>query len=532
MTHWDWWVIVAYLGLTLGMSGWLARGQQSSADYYVGGRVMPWWSLAISTLATQSSANSFIGIPAFVALVPGGGLTWLQYELMVPVAMIVVCVLLIPLFRGLSVISVYEYLERRFDRPTRLVLSAVFLLSRGLATGVALYAAALVVQVCTGLALPWCIVLMGGVTVVYDSLGGMRAVVWTDVAQMAILLGGIGVCLVYAMELAGGLDGVLASFPAERLHTVQWSHGLGDGARAPLWGFVVGGLVLYVSYYGVDQSQVQRQLSSTGIAAARRVLLFNGLARFPLTLLYVALGLAVGAVYLQHEALRSAVSLGRVDGLMPRFIELYLPSGVRGLLVAAILAAAMSSLDSALNSLSASTMRDFVEQRVPPHRQVLAARCTTLAWGVLITFFALTIGDLGGNVVEGINRVGAMFYGPLLAAFLTGVLDRRARGPAVLAGVALGLAVNLVLAQAFGMAVYWMWWNVSGLVVATLATMVGSRLMLPPGADRLAGTTLDVAALRASWSASRGAVCLLSLYAAAIFAIVVLADLALAPAVT
>jgi SSS family transporter len=513
------------------MSAWLARRQQSTADYYVAGRAMPWWALGVSTLATQSSANSFIGIPAFVALVPGGGLTWLQYELMVPVAMIVILVVLMPLLRGLQVISVYEYLERRFDRPTRLVLSAVFLLSRGLATGVALYAAALVVQVCTGLPLPCCIVIMGGVTVVYDSLGGMRAVVWTDVVQMVILLAGVAVCLAYAIALAGGPDQVLQAFPAERLRTLQWAHGLGDGARAPLWGFVVGGLVLYISYYGVDQSQVQRQLSTTSVAGARRMLFLNGLARFPLTVLYVVLGLAVGAAFMQQEALRAAVHAGRVDTLMPRFIELYLPSGVRGLLVAAILAAAMSSLDSALNSLSASTMRDFIEHRVPEHRRVLAGRCTTLAWGVLITVFALAVGDLGGNVVEGINQVGAMFYGPLLAAFLAGALDRRARGPAVLAGVALGLTANLALVQALGAKVFWMWWNISGLVVAVLATMACSRLMPAPDAARLAGTTLARHELAQSWQASRREIRLLSFYSAAIFLILVLADRALAPAV-
>jgi SSS family solute:Na+ symporter len=529
VTSWDWWVISAYLCGTLGLSAWLARRQHSTADYYVAGRALPWWALGISTLATQSSANSFIGIPAFVALVPGGGLTWLQYELMVPVAMIFICLVL--MLRGLQVISVYEYLERRFDRTTRLVLSAVFLLSRGLATGVALYATALVVQVCTGLPLPWCIVGMGGVTVIYDSLGGMRAVVWTDVLQMVILLGGIAVCLACAVDLAGGPLQVLQSFPAERLRAVQWSHGLGDGARAPLWGFVAGGLVLYVSYYGVDQSQVQRQLSSTSVAAARRVLLLNGLARFPLTLLYVALGLGVGAVLAQHEDLRAAVAAGRPDTLMPRFIELYLPAGLRGLLVAAILAAAMSSLDSALNSLSASTMRDFVEQRVPEHRRVLASRCTTVVWGALITAFALAVGDLGGNVVEGINQVGAMFYGPLLAAFLTGACDSRARGPAVLAGVALGLAANLVLVKVLGAAVYWMWWNVSGLAVAVLVTTLGSRLMPAPKALQLVGTTLDGQALAAHWRASRPQLVALLLYAAGIFFIVVLVDRGLAHAV-
>ncbi|HSQ72908.1 MAG TPA: sodium/solute symporter [Rubrivivax sp.] len=508
MSGLDWVVIAVYLAGTLGLSAWLARSQHTPTDYYVGGRTLPWWALALSILATQSSANSFLGIPAFVALVPGGGLTWLQYELMLPLAMVVVMLVLAPVLRGLALISVYEYLEHRFDRATRLVLSAVFLLSRGLATGVAVYAAAVVVQVCTGLPLAWCIVGVGGMTVVYDTMGGMRAVVWTDVIQMGVLLVGIVVCIAYAWGAAGGGAAILAAHDPSRLSAVQWAHGVGDGASAPLWGFVVGGLVLYVAYYGVDQSQVQRQLAAPDVKGAQRALMLNGLARFPLTLLYCGLGLAVGAVYWASEPLRAAVPPGRLDYLVPRFIELHLPSGMRGVLVAAILAAAMSSLDSALNSLSASTLRDFVEPRLgrdaPESRRLLASRLVTLGWGAAIVGFGLAVGDLASSVVEGINRIGALFYGPLLAAFGCGILDRRARGPGVLAGVAAGLALNAGLAWGLGPQLFWMWWNVTGLVAAAGVTFVVSRLLAPPAAAQLAGTTLGAAALRRAWAADRG----------------------------
>lgn len=502
----DWFLISLYLGGTLALSAWLARQQRSAADYYVGGRRLPWWALAVSILATQSSANSFLGIPAYVALVPGGGLTWLQYEIMLPVAMVFVLMVLVPVLRGLGVISVYEYLELRFDRPTRLLMSAVFLVSRGLATGVALYAAALVVQVCTGLSLGWAIVLTGGLTVVYDSLGGLRAVVWTDVVQMVVLLAGLLLCLQTGLALAGGLDTVLSSQAPERLAGIEWAHGVGDGARAPLWGFLAGGLVLYISYYGVDQSQVQRTLSASSVAQAQQALVLNGVARFPLTLAYAGLGLVLGVVLQQQPALREAVPAGRPDLLVPRFIELYVPPGARGLLVAAILAAAMSSLDSALNSLSAATLRDFVEPRLPPDRALLAGRLVTVAWGLAIMAFASVVSDLSGSVVESINRVGALFYGPLLAAFLCGMLDRRARGPAVLAGVACGLGVNLWLQQALGAQLFWMWWNVTGLVVAAAVTVLASRLLAPPDPAQLQGTLVTRTGLRQSWQRQRWAV--------------------------
>ncbi len=471
-------VVGAYLLAVLALSAWLGRRQASGDDYHVGSRRLPWWALGLSTMATQSSANSFIGIPAFVALVPGGGLVWLQYELALPLALLVVMAVFVPVFRGLGLVSIYEYLELRFDRATRLWLAAVFLLSRAAATAVALYAAAVVVEVLTGLPLAWSVALTGGATVLYGMLGGMRAVVWSDVLQMGVLLAGLLACIGFALHALGGPAAALATVAAaapERLVALGEGHGLGDGARAPAWGFVVGGFVLYLAYYGVDQSQVQRQLSAPSVADARRALLFNALARFPLTLLYALLGLLLAAIWAGSAELRAAVPATRLDLLVPRYIEQHLPAGLRGLLVAAVLAAAMSSLDSAVNSLSASSLRDFGERWVAPRHELLVSRLLTLAWGGVITLLALQVGGWSSTVVEGINRVGALFYGPLLAAFACGLADARARGGAVRAGVGAGLAVNVALWQGLGSAVFWMWWNVSGLVVAAVVTAGLSR---------------------------------------------------------
>lgn len=514
-------IVLVYLAATLALSALLARRQHDDADYYVGARRLPWWALALSVLATQSSANSFLGIPAYVALVPGGGLNWLQYELALPLAMLGVLLLLAPALRALGLISVYEYLELRFDRRTRLVLAAVFLLSRALATGVALYAAALVVQAVTGLPLPWAIVALGGITVVYDTLGGMRAVVWTDVLQMAVLAAGLGLCLVLAWQQAGGVQAVLASHlsaePA-RLQVLGPGLGLGDGAAAPMWGFFFGGLVLYASYYGVDQSQAQRTLAAASVADAQRVLLANGLLRLPLTLAYMALGLGLGAVLLQDAGLRQAMASQRPDALVPTFMASHLPAGLRGLLAAALLAAAMSSLDSALNSLSAVTLRDFVAPHLAPKHHLRAGRAVTVAWGVAITGFAFATEGLGRTVVETINRVGSLFYGPLLAAFLCGLLFRRVRGGQVLAGVAVGLAANLALAYGLGPQWFWMWWNLSGLVVAAFTTLALALAWPGPAPLAAAGTVPGWTGLRAQWRQQRGTAAALSLATVLLFA--------------
>ena len=209
------------------------RSQTDQAEYYLGGRNLPGWGVAISTMATQTSAVSFISIPAFVALKPGGGLTWLQYELAVSLAMVAFSLLLLPFFRRLELISVYRYLELRFGRPGRTLVSAVFLLSPGLGTGVGLYASAIILTVYSIFPLSGTILLMAVVTVVYDAIGGMKAVVYSDVIQSIILFLGIFLCIGFAIGLFGGLDGLLTALPAERWRTIEPATGLGDGAQTP-----------------------------------------------------------------------------------------------------------------------------------------------------------------------------------------------------------------------------------------------------------------------------------------------------------
>ncbi len=523
----DWLVLGVYIAAMIGMSVYLSRGQENTDDYYVGGRNLPWWAVGVSTMATQTSANSFIGIPAYVALKEGGGLTWLQYELAVPLAMVFVMVFLIPLFRSLKLISVYEYLELRFDRTTRLVMSAVFLFSRGLATGIGVYASAVVLSVCLAIPIWACILIIGIVTVIYDTLGGMSAVVYSDVVQMVVLLGGLLLCIGLAVSEVGGLSAMVAAHAPERLSGIDPSHGLGDGAKAPLWGFLVGGFALYVSYYGVDQSQAQRELSAPTTDDTKRSLVFNGLARFPLTVLYIVMGLAVGAAYHADSALQEAVPADQLDYLVPVYVLTKLPVGIRGVLFAALLAAAMSSLDSALNSLSAATMRDFIEPRFDSgdeesrgRRMLRWSKITTVVWGAAMTGFAFFVGGISDTVVEGINKLGAFFYGPILAGFLTGILDKRSRGPAMVAGVVGGVLCNVVLWQV-ATDTFWMWWNVSGLVAAVVITLVGSRFMAPPDPAQLEGTTLTLAGIATrerSWVKMYG---MMGLYFIAIVAIAV-----------
>ncbi len=491
MNAFDWCIIIVYLLGMIGLSVFLGRGQTSQEDYYVGGRKLPWWAVGTSTMATQTSAISFISIPAFVALKPGGGLTWLQYELAVPLAMIVVMLLLVPFFRKLELVSIYEYLELRYGPSVRYQMSAVFLFSRALATGVGVYASAIVLSVCLGTPLWSTILIIGVVTVIYDTIGGMTAVVYSDVIQMIILLGGLVLCIIYAAISVGGIDTVLTSLSAERWNTLDFSTGLGDGSSTPFWGFLIGGFFLYISYYGADQSQVQRELSAPSLDDTKKSLLFNGFARFPLTVCYILMGMAVGAVYLHSSELRATIPGDHLDYLIPQFILQQLPSGLRAVLFAAILAAAMSSLDSALNSLSASTMRDFIEKGrdLSGKRILFLSKLTTVFWGFVITGFAFVVGNISDTVIESINKIGSAFYGPILASFLMGVLSKRVNATGVFVGVLAGVGFNLFLWLSLP-EVYWMWWNLFGLLISVVTTIIISRMTAFPLPEQINNYTL------------------------------------------
>jgi len=487
----DWSIIIIYLGGMIGVSIYLGRNQTNEEDYFVGGRKLSWWSVGLSTMATQTSTISFISIPAFVALKEGGGLTWLQYELAVPLAIILVMVFLIPFFRRLKLVSVYEYLEWRFGPSVRYLVSGVFLVSRGLATGVGVYASAIVLAVCLDIPLWSTILLIGAVTVIYDTIGGITAVVYSDVIQMIILISGIVLCIVYAADMVGGLDDVWAAFPDARRVAIDPSAGLSDaGASVPFWPFLFGGIFLYTSYYGTDQSQVQRELSAATTADTKKSLLLNGFARFPLTILYVLLGMVMLAVYEQSPELNSTIPCDKPDYLVPQFILLYLPQGLRGIIFASLLSAAMSSLDSALNSLSAATIQDFIAPCLRDSSRILLfSKLTTVGWGVVITGFAFLVGGISETVIESINKIGSAFYGPILAVFIVGVLSRTATTPSVTAGILSGVGFNLLL-WLTAPGIYWMWWNLFGFLVVTGVCFLFARLDRSTRSEDISGYVL------------------------------------------
>jgi SSS family transporter len=491
MNHWDWIVIAVYMAALVGLAAYLNRFHQTMGDYYLAGRRMKWWQSGLSTMATQLGAISFVSAPAFVAIKEGGGLKWLCYELGVPIGLILVMAIIIPpLYRG-NFISIYEYLESRFDAGTRSLISVLFQLGRGLATAVAVLAGGLVLSTALSISTPSAILLVGVITVIYDALGGIGAVILSDVLQMVIIVVGIVVCGWAAISLVGW-DAAWASLDPARLDILDFSHlGVSSEGAYAFWPMLFGGMFLYVSYYGCDQSQMQRQMSVGNVDAARKSVLLNALGRFPVVALYCVLGVLVGAVALRPEfvvAISSTMKVAPVaasqilkddpDRMLPLFILSYLPHGLIGFIFVAIMSALMSSLDSALNSLSAVTIRDIYQRHIKPEASerhyLVASKVCTLFWGIFCISAALLFSQVAEatrqTTIVLINAVGSLLYGPILAAFLLGMTTEWARPRAVKVGVLAGIAANILLWLLTP--VSWLWWNVLGFAVAVSSALV------------------------------------------------------------
>ena len=484
LTQLDWTIICAYLAGIMGFAIWLSRGQNSREDYYVGSRRVGPWPVALSIMATQCSTNSILGAPAFVAFAAGGGLVWLQYELALPLAMIFLILFVMPLFRHLKLVSIYEYLELRFDLRTRLALSGLFLFIRAFATAVTVYSIALVIDLITGVGFFWSVMLLGTFTVAYDIFGGIRGVIYSDVIQLLILVMVLILLLVLLTESAGGFLALLNDFDPQRRQAIDLSHhGFGDDHTFAFWPMLVGGFFLYVSYYGCDQSQVQRSLSTEGIDQTNQALFLNGLLRFPLVALYCLVGVGIAVLAADNpdflQLLPTTNGTPEYNLAVPVYMLMALPAGLVGLAMVALFAAAMSSLDSVINSLSATTMEDFVRRfssrQRTDHEELMLSRWLTVFWGVVTLTMSFFVGDIAPTVLEAINKIGSLANGPILAVFMLGFFVERVTGPLATIGLLLGIAVNGVLWIA-APSVSWLWWNPIGFAAAFLIPVVISFL--------------------------------------------------------
>lgn len=463
----DYTIVIIYSGGFLLLGKYFSE-KASKEEYYLGGKSFGWFPLSLSVMATQLSAISFISAPAFVGLREGGGLQWLSYEFGVPLAMVFLGIYLVPKLYKAGVVSIYEYLERRFGRSTRILISIVFQISRAFGTGVMIYAVALILMSVLDIPFYQTILLIGVITVIYSYQGGMRAVVYGDMIQMIILLGGIVVCIIAGLEYLNGWESFTQKLDASRLEAVNFSNfGIGGDGDFGFLPMVIGGFFLYASYYGTDQSQVQRLLSAKSVKTTRNILLVNGLFRFPITLTYSIMGLIIGTFAFATPEFMELIPSNKPDLMIPIFIRDYLPHGLIGLLIVAILSAAMSSLSSTINSLSAVTTEDILVagKKIDEKTYIRYSKLTSIFWGVVTILLAFVTGDIAKTVIEAINKIGSVFYGPIFATFIVGTMVKWVHTRAMNIGLIAGVAVNVFFWLVVGDQLFWFWWNFIGAAV-------------------------------------------------------------------
>ncbi|MGE0555413.1 MAG: sodium:solute symporter [Gemmatimonadales bacterium] len=435
-------VVVAYLLLTLGIGLWVTRRQRTASDYFLGSRDLPSWTVLLSIVATETSALTVISVPGIGAR---GDLTFLQLPIGYLLGRILVARWLLPGYFAGEQDTAYARFERRFGLGTRRLLSGAFLVTRFLGDGVRIFAGAIPLALVTGWSVPVAIVAMGAVTVMYTWFGGLKAVVWADVVQLAIYVAGGVIALVVAADMAGGAAQVLeAAGAAGKLRIFDFQPSL--TATYTFAGGLIGGALLSAASHGTDHLIVQRLLATRSLRDARRALIGSGVAVFFQFLLFLVVGVAIWAAGEAPEATSA-------DQLFPRFVATHLPVGAAGLVIAGILAAAMSTISSSINALGSAVTHDFyvgLTGRREPEHLMRVGRLFSAVWGLALIGAALWFhGYATGTdtpVVVLALSIASVTYGALLGSY---VLAGRERVDRLDVGVAALSSMGMMLVVVF-----------------------------------------------------------------------------------
>ncbi len=553
----NWAIVVVYLTYVVVDGVRRAKDTDKIEGYFLANRSLPWWVVGLSVMATQLSAVTMIGTTGQGAT---DGLRFVQFYFGLPVAMVILGVTLVPFLHRSKVFTAYEYLERRFDAKTRALTSFLFLISRGMSAGAILAAPAVVFSAIFGLNLVWSVALIGVPTVIYTMIGGVQAVAWADVKQMVLIVFGLlAIVVVLLIQLPVNPDDALwIAGTTGRLDAFDFSFDVNE--TYTFWTGVIGGTFLMLSYFGTDQSQVQRYLAAKSVDEARSSLLMSAYLKIPLQALILLIGVLVFVYYLfqappllfnpAHEnsvrgaeaatyqaletryddafaarraaartaaeardvgdvaTISAAVDAFRASGaevtaireealvlaervtgqssrdvnyIMPRFVLDELPLGLAGIFIAAVMAAAMSSVAAEFNALSTATVIDFYRRWIRPDgtdaHLLLASKLATGFWGIFACFVAVFAANLG-SLIEVVNRFGSFFYGSILGVFLLAMI-RRSNASGAFFGLLAGMGA--VAAVTFGApSVSFLWHNVIGAVTVVVVGLVLSTMSSEP----------------------------------------------------
>ena len=454
----DFTIIALYLaGITLfGLR--FRKKQRTLRDYFLAGREIPWWAIALSIVAAETSTLTIISIPG---LAYDSNFTFLQVVLGYLIGRVVISFVLLPhYFRG-DLYTAYQLIERRFGRGLRSLTAGLFLLTRAAAEGVRVYAVSIVVSIALGTGEIASIAIITALTLIYTFEGGLAAVIWTDVVQTVIYVGGTLVGLVTIVHLVpGGWSAIhAAAASAGKFQVFDFRPDF--WLPYTFWSGLIGGTFLTTASHGTDQLIVRRLLAARGEKQSATALISSGAA----ILFQFALFLLVGVMLWAYYRVPSS-HFGTSDRIYPTFIVTRMPHAIAGLLVAAILAAAMSNLSAALNSLSSSAIMDFYARLRPEadeQSKMRLSRIATLIWALVLFGLAIIALHKVGRVVEVGLQIASVAYGALLGAFLLGTLTKRANQAGAMVGMLCGFAIELYLW--LGTHVPWTWWVLIGTCV-------------------------------------------------------------------
>jgi SSS family transporter len=463
-------VAVVVIGLVL------SGRQRDASDYFLGHRGLPWWALMLSVVATETSALTVISIPGIAAR---SNLTWLQVTFGYLLGRIGVAHFLLPGYFEGSQDTAYQRLERRFGVIARRTASGVFLFTRSVADGVRMFATAITLAVITHWSLPLGILAIGMVTLLYTWVGGLRAVVWVDVMQLAVyLLGGIATIIV-ATHLAGGLSSFGRAWDQGKLQVFDFR--LSFTVIYTFWGGLIGGALLSAATHGTEHLFVQRLLAARGLKDAQRALIGSGVFIIAQIGLFLLVGTSLWLAGADQPNMRS-------DAIYPTFVITQLPPGLAGLVVAGILAAAMSSHASAVNSLASAATHDFyapITGRTDSQHLLRAGRWLTLVWTAVLVAGAMALRDQNTPVVQLALSIASLTYGALLGTYLLGGFWKRARQPDVI--IAILVSVVLMTPVVLGAVIphfpihwlpglAWPWYVPLGTTVTVVVGMASSMI--------------------------------------------------------
>ena len=470
----DYAVIVSYLAIMLGAGALFYNRKSSTKDYFFAGEGAQWVALCISTVASDVSALAYMGLPAFVYR---RNLQFLPLVLLFPLIVLPLLIrYFVPFYYRLNVATAYEYLERRFDLRVRTFASLLFLSLRAVYLGIVVYAPSLMLSVIARVPVSRSVLIIGLFTTLYTALGGMRAVIWTDVIQFCLVVTGLVAIISAAyMGIGAGWSAIWQSAHALG-HTQMFDFSLSFTHEFAFFAILIGGIFPLLSGHATDQVMVQRYMSARSIEESQKALKLQVLIFIPLSILLQSVGLLLTVYYHVHPG--EAAGITEPDTVVPYFALHTLRSGLAGLVIASIFAAAMSSISGGINALTNATLEDFYRCFWNPQaseaESVRIARWASVSWGVITTVIALFAGRIG-SLAYSYDKVNSLIGGVILALFLLGMLTRRTSGLAALTGA--GAAMVVLAFVAYRSPIVWLWYGAIGCVTTFGVACAVTRIL-------------------------------------------------------